>query len=170
MKVCELLSGEALWLMVSKNKLNVTVRFRGLFGETAVEVRFPLSKGEKLNADVRYFGQPVIESKIQGWSCNNESEEAELRIEACVDEIRTENCRRREVAETAMCIMETYDDLCAENAIDVTAADGDSMERLGCFYDWAEEFEGKYRDDERYADDFLNLVREFAEEKIKNWK
>ena len=70
--------------------------------------------------------------------------------------------------ETAMRIQEVFDDMWYTQHInpDITDYYG-SMERYTLFCDWAREFEDKYRDTERYEDDFISLSEEFAEAKIK---
>lgn len=172
MRVRELLEGEALWLMLPNDRINVIVRYCGEMGAPVMEIKFPMTKGETINREIVYFGQPVVESRIHSWTCDGMGAGAtNLYIVAWVDTPShgEESRKRRALMETAMCIMETYDDMCAEKCIDPTAADEDTIERLGLFSGWAEEFEAKYRKESRYEDDFLNLVREFAEGKIKSY-
>lgn len=70
--------------------------------------------------------------------------------------------------ETAMRIQEVFDDMWFSHHINPDKVDEtDSMERLQIFKEWTREFEDKYRDTERYEEDFIELSREFAEEKIK---
>lgn len=70
--------------------------------------------------------------------------------------------------ETAMRIQEVFDDMWFSQHINPDKVDAtDSLERLQIFRDWAREFEDKYRDTERYEEDFIDLSQEFAEEKIK---
>lgn len=70
--------------------------------------------------------------------------------------------------ETAMRIQEVFDDMWYAHQINPDTTDyfGYS-ERYTLFCDWAKKFEERYCDTERYTDDFLELSREFAEEKIK---
>ena len=85
-------------------------------------------------------------------------------------EIVDKRAREREnlLMETAMRIQEVFDDMWYTQHVnpDITDYYG-SMERYHLFCDWAREFEERYCDTERYTDDFLELSREFAEEKIK---
>ena len=70
--------------------------------------------------------------------------------------------------ETAMRIQEVFDDMWFSQHINPDKVDTtDTMERLQIFRDWARKFENKYYGTDRYEDDFLELSREFAEEKIK---
>ena len=70
--------------------------------------------------------------------------------------------------ETAMRIQEVFDDMWFSQHINPDKVDAtDTIERLQIFRDWAREFEDKYYGTDRYEDDFLELSREFAEEKIK---
>lgn len=76
--------------------------------------------------------------------------------------------RENLLMETAMRIQEVFDDMWYTQHVnpDITDYYG-SMERYHLFRDWAREFEDKYYGTDRYKDDFLELSREFAEEKIK---
>ena len=70
--------------------------------------------------------------------------------------------------ETAMRIQEVFDDMWFSQHVNPDKVDAtDTIERLQIFRDWAREFEDKYYGTDRYEDDFLELSREFAEEKIK---
>lgn len=70
--------------------------------------------------------------------------------------------------ETAMRIQEVFDDMWFSQHVNPDKVDAtDSLERLQIFRDWAREFEDKYYGTDRYEDDYLELSREFAEEKIK---
>lgn len=70
--------------------------------------------------------------------------------------------------ETAMRIQEVFDEMWFSQHVNPDKIDAtDSIERLQIFRDWAREFEDKYRDTERYEDDFIGLSEEFAEAKIK---
>ena len=162
MKVGELLKDEALRFLNVGGNLIVTVKF-----SKAMEMRFTVDEDgvSDVAKEASYFGQPITDCRVLSWS----SDGPFVSIMACVENPRFSKSSRA-LMETAMCIMETYDDLCAEGGIDPTAGEGiDSMERLAEFSGWAEEFEEKYHKDERYSDDFLNLVREYAEDKIKHW-
>ena len=85
-------------------------------------------------------------------------------------EIVDKRAREREnlLMETAMRIQEVFDDMWYAHQINPYITDYyGSAERYTLFCDWVREFEDKYRDTERYEDDFINLSQEFAEEKIK---
>lgn len=70
--------------------------------------------------------------------------------------------------ETAMRIQEVFDDMWFSQHVNPDKVDATgSIERLQIFRNWAREFEDKYRDTERYEDDFIGLSEEFAETKIK---
>ena len=70
--------------------------------------------------------------------------------------------------ETAMRIQEVFDDMWFSQHVNPDKVDEtDTAERLQIFSDWSREFEDKYRDTERYEDDFIDLSQEFAEAKIK---
>lgn len=85
-------------------------------------------------------------------------------------EIVDKKAREQEnlLMETAMRIQEVFDDMWYAQHVnpDITDYYG-SIERYTLFRDWAREFEDKYYGTDRYEDDFLELSREFAEEKIK---
>ena len=70
--------------------------------------------------------------------------------------------------ETAMRIQEVFDEMWFSQHVNPDKVDAtDTIERLQIFRDWSREFEDKYRDTERYEEDFINLSQEFAEKKIK---
>lgn len=85
-------------------------------------------------------------------------------------EIIDEKARVQEnlLMETAMRIQEVFDEMWFSQHVNPDKIDAtDSIERLQIFRDWAREFENKYRDTERYKDDFIGLSEEFAVAKIK---
>ena len=85
-------------------------------------------------------------------------------------EIIDEKARVQEnlLMETAMRIQEVFDEMWFSQHVNPDKVDAtDSIERLQIFRDWAREFEDKYRDTERYEDDFISLSEEFAVAKIK---
>lgn len=85
-------------------------------------------------------------------------------------EIVDKETRKQEnlLMETAMRIQEVFDDMLFNQLVNPDKVYAtDTMERLQIFRDWAREFEDKYRDTERYEDDFIDLSEEFAVAKIK---
>ena len=76
--------------------------------------------------------------------------------------------RENLLMETAMCIMEIFCDMHMSQHVNPDKVDQtDSIERLHIFRDWAREFEDVYYGTERYIDDFIDFIDEYATSKIK---
>lgn len=91
-----------------------------------------------------------------------------LYFEAIPENEYQMHIRENLLMETAMRIQEVFDDMWFSQHVNPDKVDATgSIERLQIFRDWAREFEDKYRDTERYEDDFIGLSEEFAETKIK---
>ena len=75
--------------------------------------------------------------------------------------------RENLLMETAMRIMEIFDDMSYACQVDPDKVDSmGSIERLQLFGNWAREFEELYYDTDKYNDDFIELSDKFAQKKI----